>query len=152
MYRWHWCWRHLHMGDLMLVTIEYFRDKKSNPECEAGDWNVILETGNSPTYSVSKIRHQHRSCTLYDITSTLTAIIFLHYKVATNMALDFGVHHVQGPTMMVDEPTTWSIQTGWRGWSYFSRKPTVRVLDITLNRCSDRINRTSSESKWSIQN
>ena len=45
--------------------------------------------------------------------STLTAIIFLHYRVATEMALEiFGMHHVQGSIMMVGEPTTWSIQIG----------------------------------------
>ena len=47
---------------------------------------------------------------IYIIVSILTAITFLHYRVATKMALEiWGVPHVQGWTMMVDEATTWSI-------------------------------------------
>ena len=52
------------------------------------------------------------------------------------MALEILVHHVQGSTMMVRGPTTWSIQIAiylTRGeWSYFSRSSTVRVLHITF--------------------
>ena len=40
--------------------------------------------------------------------SPLTAIVVLHYRVVAKMALEIlvhHVHHVQGSTMMVGEPT-----------------------------------------------
>ena len=40
---------------------------------------------------------------LYD--SALTALTLLHY-CRSNGSKNFGVHHVQGSTMMVGEPTT----------------------------------------------
>ena len=66
----------------------------------------------------------------YDMTSTLTAIVFQHYRVATKIALDILGYTMQGSTMMVGEPTTRSIQIGiclaGGGRSYFSRFCTVR--------------------------
>ena len=46
------------------------------------------------------------------MTSTLTAIVFQHYRVATKIALDILGYTMQGSTMMVGEPTTRSIQIG----------------------------------------
>ena len=71
------------------------------------------------------------------MTSTLTTLIFLHYKVATKMALEIlGYTMSHGPCVEFDYDG-WSAyhlkylnwyMLGWRGWSFFSRKSTVRVL------------------------
>ena len=80
------------------------------------------------------------SHTVSVIVRTLTAIVFIHYRVATKMALE-----ISGYTMcrvrqwwLVSLPLKLSKlvyaaynMLDWRGWSYFSMKSTVRVLHIS---------------------
>ena len=70
------------------------------------------------------------------ICSTLTVIIFLHYRVATKMALEILGYSMCRVRLwwFVSLPLNWYIiyriyLAGGR-WSYFSRKFTVRVLVI----------------------
>ena len=69
------------------------------------------------------------------IGSTLTAIIFLHYRVATKMALE-----ILGFTMC--RVRLWWLVSllDWRWWSYFSRKSTVRVLLMAHESLPSQIN------------
>ena len=52
-----------------------------------------VEIGDQHLEFVAKIRYQHRY-RLYDIASTLTAIIGLHYRVAAKMALSYRLYDI----------------------------------------------------------
>ena len=77
----------------------------------------------------------------YVIASTLTGIVFLRYRVGAKMALGtpwawfdydgWWAYHLKYPN--------WYMLGGgdWRGWSYFSRKSTVRVLVIVYEHVTD---------------
>ena len=67
------------------------------------------------------------------MTSTLIAIVFLHYRFATKIALEILVCRVR-PWCFVSLPLEVSelVYVRLEGWSYFSRFSTVRVLVMTL--------------------
>ena len=70
--------------------------------------SLLFMRGTSVIFLIWKRIIKSISVIITDITSTLTAIILLHYWVANKMALEISGYadHVQDSTMIIGEPTT----------------------------------------------